>query len=173
MRKIKCDPKYMISKGKNPQPKFTRTSINLNSNDPNPKQTDRIFQSNTTQPKIINYFPEQTPYKIEQMNSPARQIKSNPRHGNRPGGQINPSNLPLEPFKKPFNRTSKSFDPIRNFFHPRKKLFPLNNILFDRNISIPLGNLKTFPNLERFNIKQITPVNGNLKSKEIKKCRIF
>jgi len=132
-----------------------------------------IFQSNTTQPKIINRFPEQTPYKIEQINPPTRQTKPNPRHMNRPGGQINPPNVLLEPFRKSFNPTSKSFDPIRNFFHPRKSLFSLNNFLFDRNISILLGNLNPFSNLERFNIKQIAPVNGNLKNKEIKKCRIF
>jgi len=90
---------------------------------------------------------------------------------NRTGGQINPPNLPLDPFRKSFNPTSKSFDPIRNFFNRRKNLFPLNNILFDRNISIPLGNLKPFSNLERHNIKQLTPVNGNPKNKEIKKCR--
>jgi len=163
----------MNSKGNNPQPKFTRTSIILEPNDPKPKQTDPIFQSNTTQPKIINRFPEQTPHNIGQMNPPTRQITSNPRHRNRSGGQMNPPNSPLEPFRKSFNPTSKSFAPIRNFFHPRKNLFPLNNILFDRNISILLGNLKPFSNLERFNIKQITPVNGNLKNKEIKKCRIF
>jgi len=107
------------------------------------------------------------------MNPPARQIKTNPRHRNRTGGQINPPNLPLEPSIKSFKPTSKSFDPIRNFFHPRKNLFPLNNILFDRNISIPLGNLKPFSNLERQNIKQLTLVNRNLKSKEIKKCPTF
>jgi len=107
------------------------------------------------------------------MNPPERQTKPNPRPGNRPGGQINPPNVPLEPFRKSFNPTSKSFDPIRNFFHPRKYLFPLNNILFDRNISILLGNSKPFSNLERLNIKQLTSVNRNPKSKEIKKCRIF
>jgi len=107
------------------------------------------------------------------MNPPARQTKPNYRHRNRTGGQINPPNCPLEPFRKSFNPTSKSFDPIRKFFHPRKKIFPLNNILFDRNISIPLGNSKPFPNLERTNIKQLTPINRNLKSKEIKKCPTF